>query len=1261
MSDCSENKNPLIRNGTSQGQRVLSKLSPRSVEIIDKSTEDWMVWAGKFSDNIRYTALNNAVVGTMKPFFTSNISAQLALAASYPPEILSQYIREILLYIETEDAGLKKAYTSLFDIIFSYFVIVDKLFRLTQEDKEYSSILINHIQAKLLPLEERTFGYYKASLVGTPAQKLIVNSTSIDLNIFHEPISGHEEAINSGLSSLAGKRYLDSSDFSTYYGAISSDPSIFGSISGFAKKIKYVSQHNFFTSILDEISASVTFISKLSQKYLNTYLSDWPNHQPNYALYLTWLELLDATKGHLNELTGRHLDFYYKNVLQLKPLSQSPDKAFLALELNKITPSYALKDDVQFMGPKDEAGTIITYESIKETVLNKAKIKHLSALYFGGEEDNIDPNTKNAGRLFAAPVINSADGLGEKLEDNVIAWHPFHIKKYENAELTAINMPKAEIGFAVASHFLRLKEGLRIITMEVFLGESVSITNFNYKAYITTEKEWLEIDSPEPAKDTLNGKTRFTFTFTIPADKDPIVAYNKDVHLGNLTATEPVLKIVLEHQDDQPFIYDKLVSTAVSKIKLKVNVGQIEGSYNEDGIKNLELHNDSSPLNPSKPFHPWGPEPTIGNSFIIGSDEIFYKKGAKIKFNFNWKDYPLKEDGSINLSAIDHDPKSSIKYTSFRSTNRKSTGDDGYVPKVEVLKLSKNKWVSLYNDKQVFRVNNDAESEIVSKTSLNINLSSNTHKDLFLNKDQSWRSYGANSNKGFLKIKLNNDFGHRDYYLALQSFFKENIPNATAPAYPYSPTLQSFSVSYEANCESTITDKNTFSNRPLEFFHIGPFGDAEQHHALQNPETPKLPKLVSKLIKKTDEVYKSQGSLLIGLENLQPGDTQAILFQVQEGSEDPLLEKPEEHLIWEYLTADNVWKEFSDDGVGDNTSGLIESGLINFIIPKDASLEHTAFESGLIWIKCSVKEAPDAVCKIVGIYPNSIEVQRIIPEETTYESMISPSGEIKKLLVPEARIKKIEQPFTSFDGTPIENDEAFYLRASERLRHKNRAITIWDYERLVLQAFPEIYKVKCLNHTKIGGSLSEGNLIYNEVAPGNVSIITIPNLANRNDIDPLKPYTKKSTLKKIEEFLNERTSCQVSIHTAQPDFEQVKVKCTITLRNEFPDINYYKEVIQKDITNFLSPWAFISDTDLNFGGRIHQSVLIDFIEELPYVDFLTDFELIHIKSSGEDTKVDEAIASTARSILVSVPALKHDLHVILKTNTTTKVIDCNDE
>ncbi len=1252
MSDCSKNKNPLVRQGTSQGQRVLEKLSPTSVEILDKSDEDWMVWAGKFSDHISFTSLNNGAVGSMKPFFTSDISAQLSLAAGYEPEILSQYIRELLQFLEVEDGfpladqKLEKIYTQLFDIIFSYFIIADKLYRLTLADKEYNAILLNHIKARLLPTVKRSFTYYKASL----DESLMVDSIPTDLNIFFEPLTGHQNAIDATLSNLSSTWYVGFASFSAFYGALASDPSIFGNPAGsIADKIKYATQHNFFTSILDEISASTTFITKLSQKYLSKYLTDWPGHQPHYALYLTWLQLLDDTKAHLNELTGRHLDFYYKDVLQLKPLAEDPDSAFLVMELNRVTPFYALKDDTQFMGPKDKNGNLITYESIRETILNKAKIKHLTAMYYGAVEDNIGTQINNR-RLFAAPVINSADGLGEKLAEHVIAWHPFHIKEYVNAELDSINMPKAEIGFAISSHYLRLGEGKRTIILEISISNNVKFNEFAYQAFITMEKEWFPIEQIDLDR-TLGagGKvTKITFTFDIPADKDPIVAYNKEVHLGSLTATEPVLKIVLEHNDTLPFIYDTLSQAKISTAKLTVKVGEINDTYNEEGIKNLELHNDSSPLNPSKPFQPWGPEPKSENSLIIGSDEIFYKKGANIQLNFEWNEY-----FGTTISAID-----SLALVTDGDLTKKEI-EIFTLPTVDVLTLSNNKWEPLdtYQDVKVFRTTSIPDFNFTQKTVLKIDLSSK-NETLFYSKDDVWEGYLPNTNKGFVKIKLNDDFGHKDYYEDLMIFAKDKN-DLVPPIYPYQPTLQFFSVGYEASCSLDLatTDSDTFNNRPLEFYHVGPFGDSEQHRVLQN-ETRAL---LGKLIIKTDSNFKSQGSLFIGLENLHPGDTQSILFQLQEGSENPLLEKPENHLIWEYLTVNNVWELFDDDGVGDNTSGLIESGLINFTIPKDASLEHTAFESNLIWIRCSVKEAPDAVSKIIGIYPNAIEAQRVIPEATEYETMVAAAGEIKKLLVPEAKIKKIDQPYTSFDGKPTEGSEAFYLRASERLRHKDRAINIWDIEHLVLQAFPEIYKIKCLNHTKIEGSLSEGDLVYNEVAPGHIAVITIPNLANRNDIDPLKPYTKKSTLNNIKEFLRERTSCQVSLHTAQPDFEEVKIKCVITLRKEFPDVNYYKEVIQNDIMNFLSPWAFSSDTDLNFGGRIHQSVLIDFIEELPNVDFLTDFELYHINSSGVTTKVDEAIASTGRSILVSVPAIKHDLTVLLKTPEAILEIDCTNE
>lgn len=1201
----------------------MPKLDPASVKIIDKSTEDWMVWAGQFSNHINYTTPQNTIAGTMKPFFTRDVAAQLAMAASYEPGKLSQFFREKLNLIEKENTGLKEAYTNIYDIIFSYLLIVDRLFRATKADVEFNTILLNHIRAKLLFLEKRAFSYYKASLDTDPEKQLITAASAPKIKIFNEQVYRHTEVLHLGLSPLGNYRYDRTSNFTSWYAAVEPDTSVFGGISGDAgNKIKYIGQHNFFTGILDEITASATFIVRHSKKYLNKYLSDWPGHQPDYALFLSWLQLLKGTGEHLNELTGRHMDFYYKKVLQLKPLGQSPDTAFLIPRLNKMTKTFAVEEGTVFQGPKDEEGERIFYRNEQETVLNQAEIKILSAVYYSGKEEPI-----HKGKIFAAPVINSSDGIGGKFMDNGFAWHPFHIKEYEHGTLQKIKMPLADTGFAISSHYLRLKEGKRTIELVITCSGDEIPDSFPFKAFITTEREWLEIQKSNLRKDGSN----FNFTLEISADDDPVTGYNREIHSGNLQTKEPVLKILLAEAEAGDPLYSELLDIKITDIALTVKVGEVNNFYNEEGLKDLELHNDLSPLNPAKPFHPWGFEPVPGNSFIIGSDEIFYKPNTKIQLNFAWKNFSLNSTGAPYKEGI------YIDYTAANFKSYHSAIISKFTPKTEFLKLSGNKWKTLVDDVDLFFSDfSDTESSV-----LGYDLSESS--ELFLQKDQQWKPYGAKSNKGFLKLKMINDFGHRKYHNDLQSYLRNNPTGTDFPVYPYNPTLQSFSISYEAGCELSMEtgNKEEYKKKPLSFFHLGPFGDSERHNLLQGTK----PGLVSNLIKKSDE-YKSQGSLFLGLENLSPGDSLSVLFQLQEGSEDPLLEKPANHLYWEYLTANDTWKEFDSGEVGDNTSQLIKSGIIKFVIPRDASLEHTAFENGLIWIRCRVEEAPDAVSRIIGIHPNAVKVNRIIPEGKEYRSMVIPAGEIKKLNIPKAEIKKIEQPYSSFGGTPGEDPEKFNLRASERLRHKDRAVTIWDYERLVLQEFPEIYKVKCLNHTKTGGSLSEGDLVYNEVAPGHISIITIPGLANRNDVDPLKPYTKKSTLQNIAEFLRKRISCHIQIHTAQPDFEEVKVKCRICLKEGFSDVNYYKEVIQKEITAFLSPWAYNSDADLNFGGRVHRSVLIDFIEELPYVEFLTHFELFQIIAGELPEPVEEAVASTGRSILVSVPAIDHELCVV---------------
>ena len=95
------------------------------------------------------------------------------------------------------------------------------------------------------------------------------------------------------------------------------------------------------------------------------------------------------------------------------------------------------------------------------------------------------------------------------------------------------------------------------------------------------------------------------------------------------------------------------------------------------------------------------------------------------------------------------------------------------------------------------------------------------------------------------------------------------------------------------------------------------------------------------------------------------------------------------------------------------------------------------------------------------------------------------------------------------------------------------------------------------------------------------------------------------------------------------------------------DRGFYEKQLVKEIIEFLSPWAYQDGKDVVFGGKIHRSVILNFIEERAHVDFVTDFKMNHfVDESNFLYDVEEAVATTARSILVS-----HGTHTILTTST----------
>jgi hypothetical protein len=122
-------------------------------------------------------------------------------------------------------------------------------------------------------------------------------------------------------------------------------------------------------------------------------------------------------------------------------------------------------------------------------------------------------------------------------------------------------------------------------------------------------------------------------------------------------------------------------------------------------------------------------------------------------------------------------------------------------------------------------------------------------------------------------------------------------------------------------------------------------------------------------------------------------------------------------------------------------------------------------------------------------------------------------------------------------------------------------------------------------------------------------------------------------------------------HVENPVFEEVRISTSVVLRGEAAGNNaFYREQLQQELVQFLTPWAYNAHTDIAFGGKITKSELINFIEERSYVEVILNLRIFHNRMDGKPEKEapDEILASTARSILVSAPASGHAVEIIDK-------------
>ncbi|MBO6063595.1 MAG: baseplate J/gp47 family protein [Bacteroidales bacterium] len=329
---------------------------------------------------------------------------------------------------------------------------------------------------------------------------------------------------------------------------------------------------------------------------------------------------------------------------------------------------------------------------------------------------------------------------------------------------------------------------------------------------------------------------------------------------------------------------------------------------------------------------------------------------------------------------------------------------------------------------------------------------------------------------------------------------------------------------------------------------------------------------------------------------------------------------------WSYRKGSD-WVEFSQSAIlKDTTFGLSQSGIVVFDCKEPLPEGEKGFMDGLPCIQaiCSnenclhVKEVRSRAIELAysassaGIGPGGAP----LPKETISKAVYSVVG-----------VKAFSQPYDGEPGTRAEDPVRFRRRVAERLRHKGRAWSTWDYETLVLESFADVSYVKCLP-----SCLPDGT-----PAPGHVSVLIIPDSPD----DPLKPAPRIKLVNDVTKLLLERTSSFAQLHVIGPSFKEVTVEATIALRPGYHDTTRYDALVTDALTDYLRPWVGYK-TGWRFKDGDGASDIIAFLESLPFVDIIEDLK---VTVGGEAVNLDGRIErGSAVEALTSAPAHRIKCH-----------------
>jgi len=971
-------------------------------------------------------------------------------------------------------------------------------------------------------------------------------------------------------------------------------------------------------SIYAALVKSVEMIQSAARKLLPESLVG-EYHDPGAAIRIVFVLLFKKLQDRLNRFTLNYFDFYFNQVLQVRRLPMRPDSVYLVMQPS-VAHSLIVPRGTEFFAGLDSNRQDIVYRSDVDVEINDARVDQLHCLYFPSHQRLDDPEQ----RLPNQQLIDGCWLTQIPADNTGPDYHPLFGEPRGQVRNDAAR--DARLGFAIASNVLLMREGKRKVnlqlhyvnlnnehcaTLESQLAAMPALkasksdrrtkTKAKFFAYfgniftlaITTAEGWYEIPEYKPAYHDTDEKLKpncLGISFYLPEDCPPITPFMSSVHGAGQPTSVPVLRFVLKDNHLQ-YPYDLLRKLALREIRISVEV---------EGCRDLLLYNNLGQLSPLAPFMPFGPLPSVGSYFIVGHEETRTKQLTDFNLDIEWSGLPDIGNGFNEWYRGYLTPRTNDSFVASPSV----LVDGKWQPAETSGALRQ----PLFNS----AVKNGQWQLLPTK-----NISA--HGVLPWYKPQEGLQarkafvYTPATKAGLFKFVLQGPagaFGHLEYQHLLTNTLTYNarvkqeqlykpMPNA-----PYTPEIASISLNYTATAHINMADTERLQDAEFkdQFFHLHPLG-WEKMSPLRHPRIFQIPQ------------YDHAGNLFIGLTASEMGQLN-LLFHFHNDSlpmDSAEPANPEEkyfdkagkahrYIGWSYLS-DNQWRDLPATHIlADSTYGFMRTGIVTIALPADITADNTLMPPGIFWLCVSADEQLKNYSHIHSVHAQALSATWSAGEHPpSNPPLVLAADTIKRTRQNLPGIAGVRQICDSFGGVPAETAELMRARMSERLRHKNRALMPRDIEALVLEKFPQIYKVKCFANINTRKQ--------DPICPGHLLIVPIP---HRNEMQPgaFQPHFDGYLVQAIKEFVQQLASPFAQISVENPTYEEIQVRCKVEFKKSIHSGRYHN-LLNQALCDYLSPWA-PEGNQVHFGWSISARDIQSFIRKLDYVDYVTDFSLLRI-------------------------------------------------